>query len=109
MECNLLTKQSTLTTISENQLARLQNFSKLIILDSIEEMMLNNENILSVDLGYGTLGINIEDNKLRFKFVPSAKFEGELLDTIKNKHSPLESAIEQSVKVKLTQTYKDLM
>ena len=109
METNAIELVSKLTTIPEKNLIRLQDIYELVICDSVEDSLMSGDDFAKIDLNFGTLDIKVEDNNLKFRFKPSAKFEEELIDTIVNKHNSLTHAIENSLVNKITQTYKDLM
>ena len=109
METKAVELVSKLTTIPEKNLTRLQDIYELVVCDSVEDSLMHGDDYARVDLGYGTLDVKFEDNNLRFRFIPSAKFEEELIDTVVNKHNSLERVVESSLVNKITQTYKDLM
>ena len=109
METNAIELVSKLTTIPEKNLTRLQEIYELVMCDSVEDSLMSGEEFAKIFLGFGSLDIKFEDNSLKFRFKPSAKFEEELIDTIVNKHNSLTHAIESSLVNKITQTYKDLM
>ena len=109
MKVNLIEKESTLTTIPSKYLERLTEISEFIMCDALEDCMLAKEDFVDVDLGFGVLGIKFENNELKFRFRPSAKFEGDLISTIVDKQNSLTMSIESALVTKLTQTYKDLM
>lgn len=109
MEIKAIDLVSKLTTIPDKNLIRLQDIYELVICDAVEDSLIKGESWTRVDLNLGMLDIKFEDNNLKFRFVPSAKFEEELIDTIVNKHNCLAHAIETSLVNKITQTYKDLM
>lgn len=100
---------SKLTTIPEKNLARLQDIYAYVICDAVEDALLSDIYVSDIELGFGTLSIKFEDNELRFRFKPSAKFEEELIDTIVNKRNVLTLEVEKSLVSKIVQTYKDLM
>ena len=106
---SVIEKEEILTTIPEKTLRKLVDIQEYIINDMVEDSMTKGETTTEVDVGFGNLIIRFEDGALRFKFIPSAKFEEELIDTIVNKHNRLTHAIEHSLVNKITQTYKDLM
>ena len=109
MKSNMVEKMSVLTTIPEKHLTRLTEVCELAITNLVEEALLNGESVVDANLGFGTLGIKFEDNQLRFRFTPSAKFEEDLITTIKDKKSSLSTVLETSLITKIVQTYKDLM
>ena len=109
METKAVELVSKLTTIPEKNLIRLQDIYELVMCDSVEDSLMNGDEFARIDLNFGTLDIKFEDNALKFRFKPSAKFEEELIDTVINKHNSLAHAVESSLVNKITQTYKDLM
>ena len=109
METNAVELVSKLTTIPEKNLIRLQDIYELVVCDAVEDSLMSGDSYAKINLNFGILDIKFEDNELKFRFRPSAKFEEELIDTIVNKHNSLTHAIESSLVNKITQTYKDLM
>ena len=109
MEVNAVELVSTLTTIPEKNLTRLQDIYELVVCDAVEDSLLNGDTSTTINLSIGELGIKFDNNELRFRFKPSAKFEEELISTIVNKNNSLTHEIEKSLVNKITQTYKDLM
>lgn len=109
MEIKAIENVSKLTTIPEKNLTRLQDIYALVVCDAVEDSLLAGDTVANVDIGFGTLGVKFEDNELRFRFKPSAKFEEELIDTLVNKRNSLTHEIEKSLVSKIVQTYKDLM
>lgn len=109
MEVSATESVSILTTIPEKNLIRLQDLYELVICDAIEDALLKGDTTATINLSMGELGIKFDNNELRFRFKPSAKFEEELIDTIVNKRNSLTHEIEKSLVNKITQTYKDLM
>ena len=109
MKTNAIQLVSKLTTIPDKNLIRLQDIYELVVCDAVEESLLSGDDVATIDLSLGVLEVKVEDNSLKFRFRPSAKFEEELIDTIIHKHNSLSHAIENSLVKKITQTYKDLM
>ena len=106
---SIIEKESILTTIPEKSLKRLVDIQEYIINDIVEDTMLQGETSASIDIGLGTLMIKFEDNTLRFKFVPSAKFEESLIETIVNKKNILKLTLEKNLVDKIMHVYKDLI
>lgn len=109
METNAVELVSKLTTIPEKNLIRLQDIYELVVCDAVEDSLLKGDAIATINLSIGNLDVRFDNNELRFRFKPSAKFEEELIDTIINKRNGLTHEIEKSLVNKITQTYKDLM
>lgn len=106
---SVIEKEEILTTIPEKTLRKLVDIQEYIINDMVEDSMTKNETTTEVDIGMGTLMIRFEDNTLRFKFVPSAKFEESLINTIVNKENILKLTLEKNLVDKVTHIYKDLI
>jgi len=109
MEQNLIKKESTLTTINEKYLHKLSDIQIYIMNDIVEDALLSGETETSIDLDIGVLTIRFEDNDLRFRFKPSAKFEESLISTIQNKQNPLTLTLERTLVNKLLSIYKELI
>jgi len=100
---------STLTNISKQVLDKLTTLSISCICDAIEDDILNDEDILSVDIGIGTLYIKHSDNEMRYKFVPDAKFEEAIVQTIINDKNQLKVTVEDTLKKRIMNIYKELL
>jgi hypothetical protein len=55
------------------------------------------------------LYIKLESNEVKYKFVPSLHFEESVKNTLKNKTDPLIGKLEDSLKNRIEQTYKELL
>lgn len=99
---------SKITTIPVLTLKKLfSNIQKYICHVVLENFL--NKNVEScVDIGFGKLNIYIESDRILYKFIPSAKFETQLIDTITKKESPLVIEAEDILVQKIINTYKDL-
>ena len=100
---------STLTTIPERALQRLVEVSIYCINDAVSEDVGQENNVSEIDIGIGKLSISHEDNDLKFKFIPGAKLEEEIIKTIKNGQSTLEYTLERNLVKMITNTYKDII
>ena len=100
---------STLTSINRKALDKLSNVTIYCINDAVEESRIQGEDITKVDIGIGQLWIKLEGDQVKFRFIPSAKLEESIVDTIVHKSNILEIVIENSLKDKVTNTYKDLI
>ena len=108
MKYNIRDKIQKLTTINDNTLERLNNLTSCCIVDAIYESVLSNEDCVDIDLEYGNLLISKTNNELRYKFVPSAKLEEDIIKTIKENKNSLDDIILDKLKSNLLSTYKDL-
>lgn len=108
MKYNIREKIATLTTIEEESLAKINNLTSCCISDAVYESVLDDESQVTIDLDYGTLTISRSNNELRYKFVPSAKLEGDIVKAIKEKKNALDTIVLDKLKSNLVSTYKDL-
>lgn len=106
---SVIEKEEILTTIPEKTLRRLVDIQEYIMNDMIEDTMTRGETETTIDVGFGNLIIRFDDNTLRFKFVPSAKFEESLVNTIVNKENVLKLTLEKTLVDRITHVYKDLI
>ena len=109
MTNNLNEKLSLLTTIPEKSLNKLSDLCGGIICDTIETSILNGESVADIITSIGILSVRFDNNELRFKFRPNAKFEEDIINTVVNKKNPLTTSIESTLVNRIVKTYKDLM
>ena len=109
MDKNVIEGLSTLTTIEQNDLNRLVELTKLIIIDELVEQLELGNNTTSIDIGLGTLGIHYSGDSIKFKFTPNAKFEEDVSNACIHKINFLDCKVETALKDKIVNTYKDLL
>ena len=108
-DIDVIKKLSLLTTVDEQYLKKLFDKIPWIICDGISNEMVSNENpVITLSLGYGNLIISIVDDQIKYKFVPSKEFEDQVIDTVCNGFNSLAINLEKSLANKLTTIYKDL-
>ena len=105
---NTIEDLSKVTTIPRVTLQKLIEQSEMCVCHDMLEQILNNENYICVDIMFGYLYINMDEDNVKFKFVPSAQFEDMIVDTINTKRSPLINAVESALSTKIMKVYKDL-
>ena len=106
---DILDNVSTLTSINKKALEKLSNVAIYCLNDAVEESRISGEEITEADIGIGKLLIKFDGEQVKYKFIPSAKLEESITDTIVHKSNILEIAIENSLKDKVLNTYKDLI
>ena len=62
----------------------------------------------SIDIGIGNLVLNIDNDELKYKFIPSNKLENNIKYTLDNGHCPLIDKAEESLQTKILGVYKEL-
>lgn len=106
---NIIECLNTLTTIESSVLNKLVELSRCVMVDSVLENINKSVETTEIDIGVGTLLINTSDDTLRFRFIPNAKFEEDLKRAYKDKINPLDSRVENALKNKIINVYKDLL
>ena len=71
--------------------------------------MLNIEPLSEIDLGFGTLLIKLEDDIIKYKFIPSSVLETNIKETVQKKKNPLVAAVDESLVSKIERCYKELL
>ena len=100
---------SALTSIPKSAIIKLLSKESYVITNGIEEGIVAGNSIIDIDLEIGILSILIDENQIKYRFVPSAKLEKAIKNTIKNKKSPLKDSLEKSLVSKITDIYKELL
>jgi len=106
---NIVKDISTLTTIKEDYLNSLVAKSEWCICSYVEETILKKENITKVDIGIGSLSILVEDNTIKYKFIPSKELEEAIRTTVIDDKNPLKFKLEKVLVDKITNVYKELL
>lgn len=105
----LVTDISSITSISKLALENLVEKSCNCICHCVQESVLNQESVTSVDIGIGILYIKFENDEIKYKFIPSKKLEDCVSFTVLNKESPLVFALETALKNRIENSYKELL
>lgn len=100
---------SKLSSIPEKLLNKLVTLEMFSILEGLQEMSILDEHLCEFEIGIGILIISLENNNIKFKFKPSAKFREEIVNTLKNKHNSLEIEFDDSFVEKIKLLYKGLI
>lgn len=105
----LSTDIANITGISKFALDTLTDRACACICHNVLESTLAKENLTEIDIGIGILYIKCEEDKVRYKFVPSNKMEEAITSTLVNKESPVALKLELSLKNRIENAYKDLL
>ncbi len=100
---------SKITGLPYSYLNRIMERIQDCICYNVQTDLKNCINICSVDINIGQLIIQIMDNEIKYKFIPSTGFEQDLIDTIQKGECPLISKLENNLSEKVLSTYQDLM
>ena len=105
---SLITDLHTLTSIPIASLDKLVEKSMWCICSDIEESILDKNNITKIDIGIGDLYIKLEDDLIKYKFIPSSQLESAIKNTVINGKNILTDTIETTLAARFVNTYKDL-
>ena len=97
-----------LTTIPRSALEQLADKVEYIICHALFESISNKSDVTEIDLGIGYLNILNNGDCIKYKFIPSQRFEKRIIDTTKSTTSPLTEEIEATLKKKIMDVYKTL-
>ena len=106
---NLIKDIATITLIKFPIFSKLINVSEVCICDYVNTSQIKGSDIIEVDIGIGTLFINIANDEILYKFVPSKKLEKKLVKTIVDGKSPIIDKVENKLNNKILNTYKELL
>lgn len=105
---DLIKDVATLTTIPEKSLVKLVDKSYWCISNEVIESLKQGDTVTEIDIGIGILYIKVIDDTIQYKFIPSAKLNDTVKDTVINKRNILEDTLEKTLVNKIVDTYKDL-
>lgn len=106
---DILDNISTLTSVNRKALNKLSDVTSYCIVDAVHETNLKFDKITEVDIGIGIIKIKIDGDNVKFAFIPSAKLEEGIINSILNRENVLDIALENNLKDKLVNTYKELV
>jgi len=107
MKSSIKRDLSTLTTISPGVLSKLFDKEVWCISNAVEQALANQDNVAEIDLEIGTLYIQVDEETIRYKFVPGTQLERAVVGTVSSGHNSLIANLETSLVNKITNTYKD--
>lgn len=68
----------------------------------------DHNNFIEIDIGIGSLFINIEDTVL-YKFVPSKSLEDKIADVCSNSNDPMVDFLDDKINKRLYKIYRELL
>lgn len=104
---NLINDVSVLTTIPAPALTRLQEKSIWCICNSLEEEKLAGNNLTEINIGIGTLQILVDNNEMKYRFIPSKALENSAKATLTEGKNPLTATVEATLVRRILNTYKN--
>lgn len=108
MTFDIIKDTSTLTTINEKAIKKLNDKMIYAISDAVLEGVISGDDVVSMNIGIGTLNILLSEDSVTYRFIPSDKLEDSVKNTIIHKQNLLEDALDASLVSKITNIYKDL-
>lgn len=106
---SLIEDLATITTIPVASLQKLTTKAQYCICNDMVENKLKNENLTEINIGIGTLQINVADNKMQYRFIPNDKFEKALKESWIDGKCTLKDELDRSLIFKILNTYKTIL
>ena len=108
-EYNLIEDLSVLTSIPRDALDKLSKKCVWVICDDLEDCELENDNLVSINIGIGNLLISNGDETIKYKFIPSKELEKGIRETVVDHKNPLKFVLEKTLADRITNTYKTII
>lgn len=105
---NIVKDTAVLTTIPEKAIKKIVDKMIYSINEAVVEARISGETDIELEIGLGTLLIKLEDDSIKYKFIPGDKLEESVKNSFINKQNLLEDVLDASLVNKLTNIYKDL-
>ena len=105
---NIVKDLSTVTTISPASTQKILSKFQDCLCYAIQEALADKETEIELDLYVGKLMIEIIEDEIQYKFVPSYSFEKDVFDTVSTGVCPMFSKVENSIQGKIMNAYKEL-
>ena len=99
---------STLTTVQKSSIDRLCIQAIKCVCYCICEALSKNEKDLCLDIGIGSLFINIGEDSVKYRFEPSMFMDNSIIDSVLSGKNPVIEDIESSLLNKVNTTNKDI-
>ena len=109
VEINVVKDVSALSTIQERVILKLLDKFNYSICEAVEEAVLQEEEVVELNIGLGTLILKLSEDGIRYKFIPSQKLETSVKNTFIYRQNLLEDVLEENLVNRITNTYKDLL
>ena len=100
---------SATTSIPISSIQKLLDRYQDILCYYLQSQLNTSNEYYELDIYIGTLLLKVVDNNLIYKFIPSTRFEKELVETLTTKESPLVTKLEQAVTDRIMDAYKEFI
>ncbi len=98
-QVNVINDLGTLTKIPNKLLQELSHKLNLCIGSAIHDAVLNKEDVAIINVGIGSLSVNLAD--MQCKFIPSKDLKTAIKNSLNSKVDPMELQLEQALTDKL--------
>ena len=102
-------KLSDLTTIPIESLGKLKDYLETIHSHDIVTQLLADKTLLELEIFEGKIYLQLDDDNVKYKFVPSEEFGKLVVNSILNKDSKLVGRVTEKLKNSLINWRKDLL
>lgn len=109
IQSSLSTDLSVLTNISKLSLENLADKACYCMSHTVLEALVSKEAQCEIDIEIGKLYIKLEEDQIKYKFIPSKKLEETIAFTVKNKQSPLINKIDSGLVERIENAYRCLL
>lgn len=99
---------STTTTIPYFTLRKLFDRLSTVISYNVGESRIEKDDICELDIGIGTLLVLVNSDEIKYKFIPSKKLSESVVTAVQDGKFELITDMEDSLRKKVMNTYKDL-
>ena len=105
----LISDLSKITNVPEELLEKLASAAAYSIGEAVYESETASEDTTEIDLGFGTLLIKHSISGIKFKYLPNAAIEKDIVNIIRGKEPQLEVKLRNTLAAKLIAAYKDIL
>jgi hypothetical protein len=109
MKFDMIKDITTLTTIAEKSLIKINDLSVDDICHCVLESVNCGDDVADIDIGIGELKVIVSDGELHYRFTPSNQLEKKLIKTFEEGVDPLTQVVEESLSNKILRAYKELI
>ena len=106
---NLIEDLSQLTCVSDTTLKKFVPLITYVIGHAVHEGQCEHKDIVEIDLGVGDLHIKIDDDEIRYRFVPSTDLQKTVSKTVTSKTSPIVTKLHTDLQDRIQRTYKEML
>ena len=98
-----------LTGLSISCINKILQLEQDCICYAVQEALIDKRKYVDINIGIGILSLNIGEEELQYKFIPSQSLENDIITTTKNKQAPIIRNLENNIKNKILNAYKELL